>query len=59
MPKEPCNNCKTTSWAAKNDNFCTKCECDWYDVFKRTQLTGEEINPKQEYADEIMKQHGQ
>jgi len=36
--KRPCNNCGDPNWAAKNDNFCTSCESEWYRVMKLTVM---------------------
>jgi hypothetical protein len=55
MTKEPCNNCNTTQWGAKNKDYCTLCEYEWWEVYQRTITEG--VNPKQNLADAIMEKH--
>ena len=55
MPKifrEDCNNCGTFTWAAKNDDFCTSCEKQWYEAFNRVFTT--KHNHLQDGTDRIL-----
>lgn len=49
---KPCTNCGSTEWAAKNDNYCTDCERQWWDAY--TQTISRHPNPKQQFADEVI-----
>ena len=52
--ERPCNNCGDPNWAAKNDNFCTSCEREWYRIMKlifRSSCNGE--NPEQAWVDSV------
>lgn len=54
MLKTECTNCGTLDWAAKNDEYCTSCEREWWRAWTMTVCS--KPNPKQAYADAIMEE---
>jgi len=50
--KDACDNCGTTKWAAKNDEYCTLCEYEYTRVARLT--TANKQNPWQLWADKVL-----
>lgn len=55
---EPCNNCGTVEWGAKNDQYCTLCEREWWAALAMTIITHGPANPRQQYVDSILRSYG-
>lgn len=54
---DACRNCKSTDWAAKNDEYCTDCERSWWQAF--TQIISRKSNPLQAFADQLLAKYSQ
>lgn len=55
---ESCSNCKSTDWTARNDDYCTGCEKEYWAAWKQTMLFSWESNPQQTYVDSILRSYG-
>ena len=49
-----CYTCGSTNWSAANEDYCTNCECDWYQALSMVLTIDGKENPLQAMADDIL-----